>query len=483
MLQRLLIIAPLLAQSVLAAPGLAMKRHGAHHRHVTTTITETSVATVVQQLIATPDSETSTDLFDSEPEDSILADPITELNEANPLELRAATTKRNVLYFTNWGIYGANYQPQDLPADQVTHLLYSFLDIGDDGTVKTSDVYADLDKHYTTDSWSETGTNAYGCVKQLYILKKNNRKLKTLLSIGGWTYSSKFAPVAASTTKRKTFVTSAVKLLADWGFDGLDIDWEYPASATEAANYVTLLKELRAALDAYSTKNSLAYRFLITVATSAGPAHYNLMDLAGMNPYVDAWHLMAYDYSGSWDTLTGYQANIYPSTSNPKATPYSTNKAVTDYLAKGIAASKIVIGMPLYGRSFANTTGPGKAYIGVGGGSTVGDTTTAGVYLFKDLMRAGSKLTTDWQAIAAYSFDKVKNEYITFESLPTAKRKATYIINKGLGGAMYWEASGDKKGSSSIVRGVATALGTLDATQNMLSYPVSVYANIKAGMP
>ena len=76
-----------------------------------------------------------------------------------------------------------------------------------------------------------------------------------------------------------------------------------------------------------------------------------------------------YDYSGSWDTLAGHDANLYPSGSNPSSTPYSTTKAVNDYIASGVTAKKIVLGLPLYGRSFQATAGLGKSFSGVGSGS------------------------------------------------------------------------------------------------------------------
>ena len=81
------------------------------------------------------------------------------------------------------------------------------------------------------------------------------------------------------------------------------------------------------------------------------------MQLAEMGRIIDSFNLMAYDYTGSWDPISGHQANLYPSTSNPKSTPFSTDKAITDYIAKGVPASKIVLGMPIYGRAFESTRG------------------------------------------------------------------------------------------------------------------------------
>lgn len=196
-----------------------------------------------------------------------------------------------------------------------------------------------------------------------------------------------------------------------------------------------------------------------------------------MDTYLDAWHLMAYDYAGSWANVTGHDANLYHCAESPASTPFSTDAAVQAYISAGVNASKIIMGMPIYGRSFENTTGIGKSYNRIGSG-----TWEAGVYDYKALPLPGSKVTHDIVLGASYSYDAISKQLISYDTIEIVQQKIGYIKERGLGGAMFWESSADGKGNLSLILAAGMGLGGLDLGENWLGYLGSRYDNVADNM-
>ncbi|CAJ2509650.1 Uu.00g146760.m01.CDS01 [Anthostomella pinea] len=389
---------------------------------------------------------------------------------------------RTVAYFVNWAIYGRKHRPQDLPPENLTHVLYSFANVRpDSGEVHLTDTWADTDIHWDGDSWNDVGTNLYGCMKQLNLLKRRNRSLKVLLSVGGWTYSSNFKQPASTPQGRATFAASCVDLIKNLGFDGIDIDWEFPQNPGEAADFVALLQTVRDAMDAYSRTLPTPYHFELTVACPAGASNYDKLDIPAMDRLLDFWNLMAYDYAGSWDQTAGHQANLYHCAQNPHCTPFNTAAALDHYTSRGVAPHKIVVGMPLYGRAFQATDGPGTPYSGVGEG-----TWENGVHDYKKLPLPGAEERIDREAGASYCYYPGSRTMVSYDTVPMARVKTEFVKDRRLGGAMWWESSGDKEGPESLIANVVDVMGgpaALDKTPNCIDYPQSKYENLRAGFP
>ncbi|KAJ7072319.1 glycoside hydrolase [Mycena amicta] len=364
-------------------------------------------------------------------------------------------------FFVNWGIYGRKFPPSLVPHEHLTHILYAFANIK---------AGSGEDIHYPGDSWNDSGVNL-----------KQHRHLRTLLSIGGWTYSPSFHPVVVTAGAESHCLSPPpFELLEDFGFDWF-------RRREQAVGYAELLRELRHALDEHARKKGADYRFLLTVDCGASVGRTTTRNSWSRkwNQHLDFWNLMAYDFSGSWDSTANHQANIFGG-------PLSASTAVEWYISQGVERSKVILGVPLYGRSFMNTEGPGKPFSGIGPGSW-----EQGVYDYRALPLPGSHMFRDEKAMASWSYDYQKRELISFDTAEVAKWKGQWIKQESLGGAMVWEMSGDKgspregmeggpgkepQPGQSLISVLHQEMGQPDRNHNWLRYEGSRFENMRNGM-
>ncbi|KAF7729359.1 hypothetical protein EC973_004615 [Apophysomyces ossiformis] len=384
-------------------------------------------------------------------------------------------------YFVNWGIYDRQHNVVDLEPKKLSHVLYAFANLDEEGNIALSDDWADkdilFDAERTVDHrkelWRENDHDLHGNLRQLYLLKQKYRHLKVSLSVGGWSGSHNFTKVANDPRKRSRFAESAVNHVRNLGLDGIDIDWEFPKDDADAKGYVQLLREVRLALDEYQERvgQSGDPAFLVSVAMPTGPEQMKVLRLQSMEPYVDIFYLMAYDLAGAWDEKTGHQASLYGNNG------LNVDQAVKHFLKAAIPPQKIVMGIPAYGRGYLNTDGPDAPFDGVPEG-----TWEKGSYDYKALPRSGAEEHYDSAMVSSWSYDPKTHEYITYDSPDVVREKCNYIQSLGLGGAMFWELSADIKGEQprSLVHTVYTSFESkIDQTPNHVHYPESQYDIVK----
>jgi chitinase len=353
---------------------------------------------------------------------------------------------RLVGYFTAWGVYSSGYLVTDIPADKLTHINYAFFNISEDGECILGDEHADTQYSYPGDSADDT---LRGNFKQLNLLKEAHPHLKTLMAVGGWTWSGRFSDAALTDESRTRFARSCIVLMTEYGFDGIDIDWEYPVGGglptnvtrpQDRQNFTLLLTELRAQLDTLGEADSRNY--LLTIAAPAGPQTYANYELDKIHQHLDWINLMAYDFAGGWSATTAFHANLQPVFD----TGLSAHRAVRDYLAAGTPPEKIILGVPFYGRAWqgasAQNNGLFQRY-----GDTYGE---EGYLLYRNIVPLLPTLERFWHddAQAAWLYGEADGVVISYDDEQTMRVKADYVQANQLGGMMIWELGGDDEQNS-----------------------------------
>lgn len=356
-----------------------------------------------------------------------------------------ASNERVVGYFANWGVYDRNYHVKNIKtsgsADKLTHILYAFGNV-QNGKCTIGDAFADYEKSYTAaqsvdgvaDVWDQP---LRGNFNQLRKLKAEYPDLKVIWSFGGWTWSSGFG---AASQNAAAFAKSCHDLVEDprWAdvFDGIDIDWEYPNACgltcdTSGYNsYRILLQALRAEFGTDLVTSAIG-----ADATSGGKI--DAADYAGGAQYLDFIMPMTYDYFGAWNK-TGPTAAHSPLTSYAGIPTQGNDSATTIAKLKGlgIPSDKILLGVGFYGRGWTGVTqsAPGGTATGAANG-----TYEAGIEDYKVLKN--SCPTTGTIGGTAYAF--CNGNWWSYDTPATISTKMDYAQAQDLGGAFFWELSGD----------------------------------------
>lgn len=259
------------------------------------------------------------------------------------LPARAAAGEPVVVgYYGGWASY-QGYSPDRLPADRLTHINYAFADI--DPSTATLRLTA-----------PENDRNNF---RKLRELKRSHPGLRTLLSVGGWDYSANFSDAAATRQSRESFAQSCLDFILEHGFDGVDLDWEYPVSGgaggaagrpQDRQNFTLLLRAIRDKLDAQGRRDGR--RYLLTIAGGADSGYLRKIEPEKVAGLVDYIFLMAYDYHGPWDRYADLNAPLYtPQEASPQYKG-SVASSVQAYRNANVPAEKLVLGMPFYGRLY-----------------------------------------------------------------------------------------------------------------------------------
>jgi chitinase len=286
---------------------------------------------------------------------------------------------------------------------------------------------------------------------QLVALKATHPQLKVVVSVGGWSIDG-FSDAASTAANRQRFVDSAAQLLMANDADGLDVDWEYPghaeahikASAQDRGNFTLLLKDLRTTLDRASNAHDRrsANHYTLSIA-AADSVFVSGIDIAAVEPSLDWFNLMTYDFVNSLTPTTGHHTGLHTSTSAP-SDARSTDKAVQQFLAAGVPSQKLLIGAAFYGIEFADVQ---PAHVGLYQAYEHFQSRYSWPQLKADFInRTGYIRYWDEVAQAPYLWNATTRRFISYDDPQSIAAKATYVKSHHLGGIMYWDQSEDPQG-------------------------------------
>jgi chitinase len=322
--------------------------------------------------------------------------------------------------------------PAAIAADKLTHINYAF------GNVRKGRVALGFKRDAEN-------------FRVLGGLRRAHPHLKILVSVGGWTWSGAFSDAALTPKSRKRFVDSAVAFVLRHDLDGVDIDWEYPGlpgngnthRPEDKANFTALMSDLRDALDKAGTPSGRHY--FLTFAAGADTDFLQHTEMDKVQASVDFVNLMTYDFrEAGGDSEAGHHANLFPSPGDPRH--ISADRSVNEFLAAGVPAAKLVLGVPFYGRAWGDVKPENDGLFQPGKAPRTHIETHYGS-LASIVDRGGFVRHWDSAAQAPFLWNAEKRIFISYEDPESLRAKSRYVLERHLAGAMFWEYYADPTGA------------------------------------
>ena len=349
------------------------------------------------------------------------------IKNAAKLQIVPPAGKNIVGYYAAWTA-NTGFTPDRIDAARLTHINYAFAGIGPDLRIKLG--YPFMDPFNFS---------------QLNALKQINPDLKTLISVGGWTWSGLFSDVALTDASRNTFAESCADFIRQYGFNGIDIDWEYPVSGglptnirrpEDKHNFTLLLQRLREVLDENGTADGVHY--LLTIAGGSGSYYPLNTELSQIHPYLDYASIMSYDIHGTWDAYTDFNAPLYLNNDISPQYKWSVDSGIREWYLAGFPMNKLMMGIPFYGYIYSSVNNYNYGlYQPFNGANSITYEQVSANYLdspgFVRYFHPESKVPWLFNGTIFISYDDPESIWY----------KTDYINLNGLGGAMIWELSQD----------------------------------------
>ncbi|KAF2820809.1 glycoside hydrolase [Ophiobolus disseminans] len=322
------------------------------------------------------------------------------------------------------------FWPEQIPIGIYTHINFAFAII-DPKTFKIAPSSPD-------------DANLY---KRLMLLKQRDPNLKVYIAVGGWAFNdpgptaSTFSDLAASVPRQKIFMESLLSFMSTYGFDGIDLDWEYPVADDRSGrevdfdNFPKFMARLKQTLSGASKG--------LTITLPASYWYLQHFDLASLVKSVDWFNIMSYDLHGTWD-----QGNKWTGAFLNSHTNLTEIDLALDLLWRNnVDPSKVVMGLAFYGRTFSVTSEsckiPGCTY--QSGGQRGKCSREVGILLnseIDDLVKEHSVTPTLYKKETA----KVAtwgNQWVAYDDEETLVMKSEHAQTLCLGGLMVWAISHD----------------------------------------